>query len=143
MHPKLTQRGRWTDATPPIVKGSLLRLEVEHVPRGTVAFKASLWMWWSGDGEPDLALCATSYLRRFDIEHTFRFVKQRLGWTTPALQTPEQADRWTWLVVCAYTQLGLAKELVVDLRMCHSSARSNSDCSRQAASEGVFANSSR
>src|SRR5665811_2257288 len=45
-------------------------------------------------------------------EHTFRFVKSTLGWTTPALQTPDQADRWTWLVVAAYTQLRLARGLV-------------------------------
>ena len=61
--------------------------------------------------------CWRAYLRRFDIEHTFRFVKSTLGWTTPALQTPEQADRWTWLVVAAYTQLRLARGLVDDQRL--------------------------
>ncbi len=35
--------------------------------------------------------------------------KHTLGWTTPALRTPEQADRWTWLVVAAYTELRLAR----------------------------------
>src|SRR5664280_2423294 len=74
----------------------------------------TLWLWWSGPGEPDLDLCWRAYLRRFDIEHTFRFVKSTLGWTTPALQTPDQADRWTWLVVAAYTQLRLARGLVDD-----------------------------
>ena len=70
-----------------------------------------------GDGEPDLERCWRAYLRRFDIEHTFRFVKNTLGWTTPSLCTPEQADRWTWLVVAAYTQLRLARGLVDDLRL--------------------------
>jgi hypothetical protein len=55
--------------------------------------------------------------RRFDIEHTYRFAKNTLGWTTPALCTPEQADRWTWLVVAGYTQLRLARGLVADLRL--------------------------
>lgn len=31
-------------------------------------------------------------------------------------ELPEQADRWTWLVVAAYTQLRLARGLVDDLR---------------------------
>ena len=30
---------------------------------------------------------------------------------------PDQADRWTWLVVAAYTQLRLARELVDDQRL--------------------------
>ena len=56
-------------------------------------------------------------MRRFDIEHTYRFVKNTLGWTTPKICTPEQADRWTWLIVAAYTQLRLARGLVADDRM--------------------------
>jgi hypothetical protein len=33
------------------------------------------------------------FLRRFDLEHTFRFVKQTLGWTKPRIRTPAAADR--------------------------------------------------
>lgn len=76
MHPKLAGRGRWAGAgAPPIVRGTVIRVEVEHLPKST------------------------------------------LGWTTPALGTPEQADRWTWLVVAAYTQLRLARGLVDDMRL--------------------------
>ena len=57
-----------------------------------------------------------AFLRRFDLEHTFRFLKQTLGWTTPKLRDPAAADRWTWLVIAAHTQLRLARELTVDLR---------------------------
>ncbi len=71
----------------------------------------------SGPGTPDLDVCWRAYLRRFDIEHTYRFVKNTLGWTAPALRTPEQADRWTWLIVAAYTQLRLARGLVADQRL--------------------------
>ena len=46
-------------------------------------------------------------------EHTFRFLKQSMGWTTPRVRHPEQADRWSWLVVAAYTQL-----TKVGARMC-------------------------
>jgi hypothetical protein len=118
VHPRLSGRGHWTGyEVPPIVKGSVIRVEVEHLPKPTARTKKTLWLWWSGDGEPDLDLCWRSYLRRFDIEHTFRFVKGTLGWTTPSLQMPEQADRWTRLVMAAYTELRLARSLVDDLRL--------------------------
>src|SRR3712207_1902060 len=55
--------------------------------------------------------------RRFDLEHTFRFLKQALGWTTPRVRHPAQADRWTWLVVAAFTQLRLARAGVEDRRL--------------------------
>ena len=56
-------------------------------------------------------------MRRFDIEHTLRFAKQTLLWTAPRPRHPEQADRWTWLVVAAYTQLRLARGLVREHRL--------------------------
>ncbi len=63
-----------------------------------------MWLYvggWAGPGPPDLDVCWSAYLRRFDIEHTYRFAKNTLGWTTPSLCTPEQADRWTWLIAGA------------------------------------------
>ncbi len=57
-----------------------------------------------------------AFLRRFDLEHTFRLLKQTLGWTRPKLRTPHAADRWTWLVIAAHTQLRLARPLAEDLR---------------------------
>lgn len=56
------------------------------------------------------------FLRRFDLEHTLRMMKQTLGWTRPKIRTPESADRWTWLVIAAHTQLRLARPLAEDLR---------------------------
>jgi len=118
VHPRLIGRGRWAGhQLPPIVKGSVIRVEVEHLPKPTARTKKMLWLWWSGEGEPDLDRCWRAYLRRFDIEHTFRFAKHTLGWTTPSVCTPEQADRWTWLVVAVLTQLRLARGLVADLRL--------------------------
>ncbi len=69
------------------------------------------------EAAPDLALIWRSYVRRFDLEHTFRFLKQTFGWTAPRVRHPEQADRWTWLVVAAFTQLRLARECVTDRRL--------------------------
>jgi hypothetical protein len=118
LHPKLHGRGRWADTPdPPIVAGTIIRVDVEHLPKPTARTKKTLWLWWTGPGEPDLDVCWRAYLRRFDIEHTFRFIKGTLGWTTPAVCTPEQADRWTWLIAAAYTQLRLARTLVDDLRL--------------------------
>jgi hypothetical protein len=33
------------------------------------------------------------------------------------VRTPQQADRWTWLVVLAYTQLRLARRTIADVRL--------------------------
>jgi len=119
MHPRLSSRGpHWRDHdTPPIVKGTIIHVEVEHLPKPTSRTKKSLWLHWSGPGQPDLDLCWRAYLRRFDIEHTFRFAKNTLGWTAPSLCTPEQAERWTWLTVAALTQLRLSRTRVDDLRL--------------------------
>ena len=50
------------------------------------------------------------------LEHTFRLFKQVLGWTRPKTRTPQAADRWTWLIIAAHTQLRLARPLAEDLR---------------------------
>lgn len=118
MHPRLGRRGHWTNHdTLPIVTGTIIRVDVEHLPKPTARAKKTLWLHWSGPDTPDLDLCWRAYLRRFDIEHTFRFAKNTLGWTAPSLCTPEQAQRWTWLTIAAYTQLRLARTRVDDLRL--------------------------
>ena len=58
-----------------------------------------------------------AFLRRFDLEHTFRLFKQVLGWTVPKIRNPEAADRWTWIIITAHTQLRLARPLAADLRL--------------------------
>ncbi len=120
LHPKLGCRGHWADhQQPPIITGTIIRVDVEHLPKPTSRAKKTLWLWAgaSTGTTADLQICWRAYLRRFDIEHTFRFVKNTLGWTTPSIRTPEQADRWTWLVIAAYTQLRLARPIVADLRL--------------------------
>jgi DDE superfamily endonuclease len=118
LHPQLTRRGAWsTHPGPlPIIEGTIIGVRVERLP-GNRAPKP-LWLWHSHPDPTQLDLPRTfaAFLRRFDIEHTFRFLKQTLGWTRPRLRTPEQADRWTWLIISAYTQLRLARGLTEDLR---------------------------
>ncbi len=120
LHPIPQQHaGRGTRTQPharPLVRGTLLRLEVEHLPRPTKV-PQPLWFWWWGPIPPNLAEVWQAYVARYSIEHSFRFFKQTLKWTTPKLRRPEAADRWTWLLVLAYVQLRLARDLVSEVRL--------------------------
>jgi hypothetical protein len=107
---------RGSRRTKPIIPGTLVLVEVERLPRQTRLPKR-LWLWWRGPGLPDLAVLWRAYVHRFDLEHTYRFCKQALNWTTPRVRHPEQADRWTWLVLLAYTQLRLARRAIEDQRL--------------------------
>jgi hypothetical protein len=102
-----------------IVEGTLIRMRVSRLPGRRNREPKTLWLWWTGpdDQRLDLDRVWRAYVRRFDIEHTVRFAKQSLGWTTPKIRTPEQADRWTWLILAALTQLRLARPLVADHRL--------------------------
>ena len=100
----------------PIVKGTIIRVEVTRLP-GRTQQPQILWLWWSGPDQPDLAQIWRAYVRRFDLEHTLRFCKQTLKWVTPRPRSPEQADRWTWIVVATYTQIRLARAHVADQRL--------------------------
>lgn len=118
LHPRLTRRAAWSEHVGPlpILEGTVIRLQVEHLP--SHGEPKPVWLWWSGAGADTDTVDRLwqAFLRRFDIEHTFRMVKQTLGWARPKLRDPEAADRWTWLIVACYTQLRLARLLVDDLR---------------------------
>lgn len=118
LHPRLTHRTCWLDhdGELPIIEGTLVRLQVDRLP-GDHNPKP-VWLWCSAtDAVPaDVNRCWQAFLRRFDIEHTFRLFKQTLGWTRPKTRTPHAADRWTWLVIAAHTQLRLSRPLAEDLR---------------------------
>lgn len=109
---------RGTRGPRPIQRGTLLLVEVERVPRQARAPRP-LWLWWQGPpgAAPDLALVFRAYIHRFDLEHTLRFSKQSLGWTALRVRQPAAAERWTALVVLAYTQLRLARPIVADQRL--------------------------
>jgi len=114
----LTHRGCWIDhdGDLPVIKGTLIRLQVEHLPGDRDP--KPVWLWTSiTDANPaNVDRWWQAFLRRFDLEHTFRLFKQTLGWTAPKIRTPAAADRWTWLVIAGHTQLRLAQPLVADLR---------------------------
>ncbi|MFB7850819.1 NF041680 family putative transposase [Streptomyces sp. NPDC056053] len=118
VHPRLTHRSSWLDhdGELPLVEGTLIRLKVEHLSNDRDAPPVWLWSSKTGATPDDVDRFWQAFLRRFDLEHTFRFAKQTLGWTTPKLRTPEAADRWTWILIVAHTQLRLARPLATDLR---------------------------
>jgi hypothetical protein len=96
---RLTHRGCWLahDGALPVIEGTLIRLHVDRLPGDRDP--KPLWLWSSTTGATDgeIDRCWQSFLRRFDLEHTFRLFKQTLGWTAPKIRTPQAADRWTWL----------------------------------------------
>lgn len=94
----------------------MIRLGVDRLPGSNDPLP--VWLCTSATGLPGegVDLRWQAFLRRFDLEHTFRMIKQTLGWTRPKLRTPQAADRWTWLIVAAHTQLRLARPLAADLR---------------------------
>ncbi|NUR60754.1 MAG: transposase [Catenulispora sp.] len=117
-HQRLAGDGAWAahDGEYPIIPGTLLHIAVDRLP-GDRSPKP-LWLWFSEpevDAE-DLAGLFFAFCRRFDIEHTFRMIKQTLGWTRPRVRTARQSELWTWLIIAAYTQLRLARHLAQDLR---------------------------
>jgi hypothetical protein len=118
LHPRLTHRGCWLDhdGELPVIEGTLIRLQVEHLPGDRDPKPVWLWSSTTAASGADVDRWWQSFLRRFDLEHTFRLLKQTLGWTRPKIRSPEAADRWTWLVIAAHTQLRLARPLAEDLR---------------------------
>jgi hypothetical protein len=119
LHQRLTGRAGWEghDGELPVIEGTLIRLQVDHLPGDRSP--EPLWLWTSAADAAADAVNRTwqAFLRRFDIEHTFRFFKQVLGWTRPKLRDPAAADRWTWIIIACYAQLYLSRRLAADIRL--------------------------
>jgi DDE superfamily endonuclease len=118
LHPKLERRSAWErhDGALPVMEGTLIRLQVDHLPGDRDPKPVWLWSSRTAVTAADVDRSWQAFLRRFDLEHTFRLFKQVLGWTAPKIRNPAAADRWTWLVIAAHTQLRLARSLAADLR---------------------------
>ncbi len=119
VHPRLTHRAAWLDHDGglPVIEGTLIRLRVDHLPGDRDP--KPVWLWSSAtSATPDAVdRLWQAFLRRFDLEHTFRLFKQVLGWTVPKIRDPAAADRWTWLIITCHAQLRLARPLADDLRL--------------------------
>jgi hypothetical protein len=86
-------------------------------PNGEPAFKNTLWLIVVGKRREELDLLDIyeAYRQRYDLEHYFRFGKQKLLMT--AFQTPEveREENWWQIVQLAYTQLWLAQPLALEM----------------------------
>ena len=78
-----------------IVEGTLIRLRVSRLPGRRNREPKTVWLWWHGPGESDLDLDRVwrAYLRRFDIEHTFRFAPSQRTETYPHARTTPPRDQ--------------------------------------------------
>jgi hypothetical protein len=122
LHPIPQHRApRGTRAQPharPRVRGTLIRLEGERLPRPT-KIPVPLWLWWEGPEPPDWAVIWQADMARVAIAHPWRCFKQTFKGTTPKVRRPEAADRWTWRrrLLLAFVQLRLARDQVADGRL--------------------------
>jgi DDE superfamily endonuclease len=118
VHPRLTHRSAWLghDGALPVIEGTLVRLQVDHLPGDRDPKPVWLWSSATGAAPGEVDRLWQAFLRRFDPEHTFRLFKQMLGWTAPKIRDPAAADRWTWLIIAVHAQLRLARPLAADLR---------------------------
>ena len=94
----------------------LLRICV-YKSSGELLFKKPLWLIVAGEKRFALSLREVfdCYRQRFDIEHFFRFGKNKL--LMDKSQTPDvnHEEAWWQLIMVAYTQLYLARELAKNI----------------------------
>jgi len=91
----------------------ILRVEV-ITPAGRKRQFQPLWLAWLGEKIPELKDLWKKYLRRFALEHWYRFAKQRLHWTQPQLASTQAAERWSDLMPLLTWQLWLARQACID-----------------------------
>lgn len=92
---------------------TLVRI-IRYDKEGKPAFKNPLWLIVMGQRRHELSLLDIfdAYSARFDIEHFFRFGKQKL--LLVRFQTPEVEHEENWFQLChiAYAQLWMARHLI-------------------------------
>lgn len=85
--------------------------------KGEALFQKPLWLVVMGDRRMELSLLDIyqAYLQRYDLEHFFRFGKQKL--LLDKFQTPDDQheEHWWRLVALAYLQLWVAKDTACHL----------------------------
>lgn len=85
--------------------------------KGEALFQKPLWLIVMGDRRMELSLLDIyeAYLQRYDLEHFFRFGKQKL--LLDKFQTPDDKheEHWWRLVALAYLQLWVAKDMACHL----------------------------
>ena len=90
---------------------------IRYDEKGKLACKRPMWLITIGEKRRELSLLNVyqAYGTRYDIEHFFRFGKQRL--LLASFQTPEDVreEKWWQLVHLAYAQLWMARDVTHSL----------------------------
>lgn len=94
-------------------KMEVIRVEVIEPVGRRRKFKP-LWLAWVGLTMSSLEALWRKYLRRFSLEHWYRFAKQRLYWTQPQLSSTQASERWSELMVLMSWQLWFARSECLD-----------------------------
>ena len=89
---------------------TLVRLRLLNAP-GELAFQRPLWRMGMGERRRELSVLDSFQAdqRRYDMEHFFRFGKQRLLLDRYPTPDAEHQEQWWRLVHLAYRQLGVAR----------------------------------
>jgi hypothetical protein len=97
LHPKQHRHpGHGSGGPRPIVRGTILRVQVQRVPARTRPPKV-LWLWWAGPagGALDLDLAWRAYVRRFDLETSKPQCCHTCG-----VSASSRAPSWPEMIVC-------------------------------------------
>jgi len=82
VHPRLTHRAAWLDhdGPLPVIDGTLVRLQVDHLPGDRDP--KPVWLWWSHAGAlpDDVDRLWQAFLRRFDLETSKPQCCHNRGW---------------------------------------------------------------
>jgi len=89
-------------------------LLIERLDKAGQLKHQPLWLIWVGQTMPTLVAIWRLYLRRFAIEHWYRFLKQRLHWCLPHLGSAQQTQAWSSLMPLMSWQLWLARNEAPD-----------------------------
>lgn len=114
----LLMRGQQQPVALPMQRYPFTLLRIVHVDgQGVPLHKHPLWLLVMGPRRNEVKLTQSyqAYRRRYDLEHFFRFGKQKL--LLVDFQTPEtqREQAWWQLVQVAYAQLWLARKVVAFL----------------------------
>jgi len=116
---------RWNDV---IMQGSkdepthehpfdLLRVTVTD-NKGKAVYRRPLWVMIAGAKRREVRSkdAQIAYRRRYDIEHFFRFGKQRLGMVGSQTCETRHEENWHWIGILAYNMLYYARSLAKSTR---------------------------
>lgn len=95
---------------------TLVRIRIIN-EEGHLVFRRPMWLMVIGKRREELSLSDihSAYMRRYDIEHFFRFGKQRLLMNSFQTHDTVEEQNWWTLVMIAYFQLWLARDLANDM----------------------------